>query len=150
MAARESVDTLGLVVVKHTIEENPKAECVGHFPTHVVETSHEIVDGETVGEMLARLGLDEGDRIEIRFPTVAEDRAKLAAVIAAVAHQPLKDDGSTRCTLCGGFTLHFEACAADRPDDHLTNERPAARRDRHGVPLDRVRWEQWPETEGAH
>jgi hypothetical protein len=86
MLTRDSIDTLGLVVVKHTIEPNPKADCVGHFPTHVVETMHEIEDGETVGELLARLGLDEGDRIEIRFPTVAEDRAKLAAAIDRSLH----------------------------------------------------------------
>lgn len=82
MAKRDSIDTLGLVVVKHAIEPDPKAECVGHFPTHVVESLHEIEDGETVGELLARLGLDEGDRIEIRFPTVAEDRDRLAEEVA--------------------------------------------------------------------
>jgi hypothetical protein len=37
---------------------------------------------ETVGELLARTGLEEGDAVVIRFPTVQEDRAKLAAVIA--------------------------------------------------------------------
>jgi acetyl-CoA acetyltransferase len=35
-----------------------------------------------VRELLARTGLDEGDRLEIRFPTVAEDRAKLAKALA--------------------------------------------------------------------
>lgn len=113
---------------------------------------------ETVGELLARTGLEEGDRVEIRFPTPAEELAKLAKVVAAMdartagrsLHQPLKDDGSTRCTVCGGFTLHFDGCAADRDvSDHLTNARPAARRDAKGAPIDAVRWEEWPETEGA-
>ena len=126
---RESIDTVGLVVVKHTIEPNPYSECVGHFPTHVVETKHEIAGGgesvasvardlrvwaltyrlreaydaadllfrfadrveqidETVGELLARLGLDEGDRVEIRFPTVAEECERLAVAIDAAMPDP--------------------------------------------------------------
>jgi hypothetical protein len=83
---RPSVDTLGLVVVKHTVRIRPEyAQADGiagpeHF--EAVEETHEPIEGETVGELLARLGLDEGDRIEIRFPTVDEDRAKLAKLIA--------------------------------------------------------------------
>lgn len=80
----DSIDTIGLVVIRYRVEPDPKAACVGHFPTHVVESQHEILDGETVGELLARLGLDEGDEIRIRFPTVAEDRARLAAVLAQI------------------------------------------------------------------
>lgn len=84
---RDAVDTEGLVVVKRAIEPDPKAECVGHFPTHVVESRHEIVDGETVGELLARIGLDEGDTIEIRWPTMADDRAKLRAALDPACHR---------------------------------------------------------------
>lgn len=76
---------------------------------------------ETAGELLARTGLEEGERIEVRFATAAEQRAELAAVLARCdartadrsLHQPLKNDGSTRCTVCGGFTTHFEGCGAD-------------------------------------
>jgi hypothetical protein len=126
---RESIDTAGLMVVKHTIEPNPKSECVGHFPTHVVETKHEIKGGsesveriasdlrvwalryrsceqyaaadllfryadrveqleETAGELLARLGIDEGDKVEIRFPTVSEDCERLAVAIDAAMPDP--------------------------------------------------------------
>lgn len=30
--------------------------------------------------------------------------------------QRLRSDGTTRCTCCGGFTMHFEGCPA-APDD---------------------------------
>jgi hypothetical protein len=52
------------------------ADTLDHFADRV-----EQID-ETVGELLARTGLDEGDRVEVRFPTVAEDRAKLAKALA--------------------------------------------------------------------
>lgn len=78
MTPRPSIDTTGLVVVARKVEPDPQAECVGHFPWRVVETTHELLEDETVGELLARLGLDEGDAVTIRFPSVAEDRALLA------------------------------------------------------------------------
>jgi hypothetical protein len=31
---------------------------------------------------------------------------------------------------------------------HTTQERPTAVRDRHGAPVEPVRWEHWPEAEG--
>lgn len=117
MTRRDSIDTIGLVVIKHAIEPNPKAECVGHTLFHVVEHVYEPLDGETVGELLARLGLDEGEKVEIRFPTVAEDRARLVKALDVACHR--------------------------------TNERPTARRDAKGVPLDAVRWEHWPEAEAS-
>jgi hypothetical protein len=39
---------------------------------------------ETVGELLARTGLEESDRVEIRFPTVAEDAAKIRLALMPV------------------------------------------------------------------
>lgn len=84
--ARPSADTLGLVVVKRALEPNPLAECYGHEPTRIVTTLHETIAGETVGELLARLGMDEGDEIAIRFPTVAEDRDRLAKLIDAARY----------------------------------------------------------------
>lgn len=39
---------------------------------------------ETVGELLARTGLEEGESLEIRYPTVAEDQDRAVAAIAAV------------------------------------------------------------------
>lgn len=98
--ARESVDTLGLVIVKHTVEPDPHADFVGHGPTHVVETIHEPIEGETVGELLARLGLDEGDRVEIRFPTVEEDRQRLVAEVVKAIDAAMPADPSL-CTYDG-------------------------------------------------
>jgi multidrug efflux pump subunit AcrA (membrane-fusion protein) len=129
---RASIETTGLVVVRHTTGLTPqgKAADAAGWPTSAadegpVEEHFEIMEGETrqsdidslrkqaarfalgrseaaqevadlllhfadrveqidetVGELLARTGLDEGDRVEVRFPTVAEDRAKLAKALA--------------------------------------------------------------------
>ncbi len=127
---RESIDTTGLVVLKHSVGLTPQgraADAAG-WPTSAAdedqtEERFEIKSGRTVqsvhehvvalianyravgdrgvvseletlaamvweieethAELLARTGLDEGDRLETRFPTVAEDRAKLAQVLAA-------------------------------------------------------------------
>jgi hypothetical protein len=129
---RASIETTGLVVVRHTTGLTPqgKAADAAGWPTSAAdewpgEEAFEILEGETrqsvidslrkqaarfalgrseaaqevadlllhfadrveqidetVGELLARTGLDEGDRVEVRFPTVAEDRAKLAKALA--------------------------------------------------------------------
>lgn len=131
---RESTETLGLLVVKHStgLTDQGRARDAAELPTSAAdegpteerfdlegqtETRQSVVESirlqalrfrcrverirpdevadelfhwadrveqieETVGELLARTGLEEGDAVVIRFPTVQEDRAKLAAVIA--------------------------------------------------------------------
>lgn len=135
-ARRESAEVLGLIVVRHSTGLTPqgRARDAAGLPTSaadedVTEDHFEPLEGETVGELLARVGFDEGDRIEIRCKTPQEE---IEPVVRALARRGL---------------AVFEAAQLD-VSDHAVNERPTARRDRHGAPIDPVRWESWPETEG--
>lgn len=90
-AAQPSVDVLGLVLVTTTIEADPRSDFQFHGPTHEVEQIHWLTEADaslTLGQLVARYGLDEGDRIVVRFATLAEERAQLAKVINALPPDP--------------------------------------------------------------
>lgn len=128
-----SVDVLGLVLVTSKVEADPRSDFYGHGPTHVVERIAKWLDEadehRTLGQLVARYGLDEGDQIAVRFATAQEQAQRLAALASPVT---LKRDGSTRCPSCGGFTIHFEDCPQDpEPPDpslHVWGRTPRANR----------------------
>jgi hypothetical protein len=133
-ARRESVDTIGLVVLKHSTGLSPqgRARDAAGLPTCSAdydateerfdlqedgETRQSVIDAmrkaaafyqgggrlgdqladelrhfadrveqihETVGELLARVGFDEGDRIELRWPTWQEEIAPAVARLTEI------------------------------------------------------------------
>ena len=72
--APPSLDTEGLVLVKWSIVRGP-------LPGFDELVSLDVREHETVGQLCARLGLDEGESIAIRWPTVAEDARRLAQAV---------------------------------------------------------------------
>jgi hypothetical protein len=81
-----SVETLGLVAVVTTVEDDPQAECVGHERTREVDALHWLTEADehvTLGQALHRYGLDQDGRITLRFPTIAEDKAAIDRAIRA-------------------------------------------------------------------
>lgn len=83
-----SADVLGLVLITAKVELDPLADYVGHGPRHTVETLYWLQEADqhqTLGQLVAHYGLDEGDAITIRFPTVAEERQQLKAVLEQAA-----------------------------------------------------------------
>lgn len=84
MPTAPSLDVTGLVLVVHRLELDPQAACEGHSLTHVVErvTWLDAPDTHvTLGQLLARVRYAEGDRLEVRWPTVAEERVRLTQAI---------------------------------------------------------------------
>lgn len=79
-----SIDVTGLVLVVHRVEPDPQADIYGHGQTHVVERVTWLDEPDshvTLGQLLARVQYDEGDRLEVRWPTVAEERVRLTQAI---------------------------------------------------------------------
>lgn len=82
-----SIDELGLVAVTTTIEVDPRSDFYGHGPTQEVEMitrleTMPVAVQEAAAVLIGHFGLDEGERILLRFPTVAEDRQRLAQLVA--------------------------------------------------------------------
>lgn len=128
VTAAPAIDTLGLVVLKHGSvlrEEYRNAEGItGPSCYEPTIERFEILPGETVGQLLARVGLDEGDRIEIRFPTVAEDTAKLAEIVTSARDRrigTLETDGLDDAALAARIALlQSIADEAEGPDEDLS------------------------------
>lgn len=119
MSTRPSVDTLGLVIVLHKIGLTPagKAADAADVPTSgadegPVEEHYDTIPGETVDDMLGRIGWDENCRAEIRCRTQQEDTEQLARLIVdAELHAPPVER-------IGNATVYPNgACLADRDAD---------------------------------
>jgi hypothetical protein len=85
-ASVPSLETLGLVAEVVSVEAiEPADRLYGEDHWRAVSTLVWLTEADAavpLGVMLARHGLDECGRVTFRFATVAEDRAKLAEIVA--------------------------------------------------------------------